>query len=144
MRSNNYKSVLKHAGLAASVLLLASGAAFGQQQVSLSAGFATAYPSGTPMWGYTCGTAVSGSTATCTALNKAVAAGTAGGGAPAPPPSTGPPRRGMQINPTKTLTFARGNNPPPPGMVGRRGAGPGTPAAPAPGPGSNNDPPAPP
>src|SRR5205807_2387624 len=30
MRSNNYKSVLKHAGLAATVLLLASGVAFGQ------------------------------------------------------------------------------------------------------------------
>ena len=29
MRSNNYKSVLKHAGLAVSVLLLASGTATG-------------------------------------------------------------------------------------------------------------------
>src|SRR2546430_10077160 len=79
MRSNNYKSVLKHAGLAASVLPLASGAAFAQQQVSLTAAPATAtMPDGTavPMWGYTCGTLPTGttSTATCTALNKAVAA----------------------------------------------------------------------
>src|SRR5438105_13704779 len=75
MRSNNYKSVLKHAGLAATVLLLASGVAFGQQTVNLSVGPATAtLPDGTavPMWGYTCGTAVTGSTATCTALNPAV------------------------------------------------------------------------
>src|SRR5947208_419500 len=59
MRSNNYKSVLKHAGLAATVLLLASGAAFGQ--VSLTAGPTTAtLPDGAavPMWGYTCGAAV--------------------------------------------------------------------------------------
>ena len=65
MRSNNYKSVRKHAGLAASVLLLASGAAFGQQQINLAAGSAVAtMPDGTfvPMWGYTCGPAVAGST----------------------------------------------------------------------------------
>ena len=47
MRSNNYKSVLKHAGLAASILLLGSGAAFAQQQVNLAAGPATAAPGGT-------------------------------------------------------------------------------------------------
>jgi len=61
MRSNNYKSVRQHAGLAASVLLLASGAAFGQQQINLSAGLSGAtMPDGTfvPMWGYTCGAAV--------------------------------------------------------------------------------------
>src|SRR5207253_2251773 len=78
MRSNNYKSVLKHAGLAASVLLLASGAAFAQQQVNLTAAPATAtMPDGTavPMWGYSCdATQVAGTTASCTALNKAVAA----------------------------------------------------------------------
>ena len=68
MRSNNYKSVLKHAGLAASVLLLASGAAFAQQQVNLSVGAASAIlPNGStvPMWGYSCGTVVSLSTASC-------------------------------------------------------------------------------
>src|SRR2546430_10889073 len=63
MHSNNYKSVLKHARLAASVLLLASGTAFAQQQVSLTAAPATAtMPDGTavPMWGYTCGTLPTG------------------------------------------------------------------------------------
>src|SRR6266480_7851322 len=77
MRSNNYKSVLKHAGLAASVLLLASGAAFAQQQINLSAGPVTAAPGGTPvpMWGYSCdATQVAGSTATCAPLNPAAAA----------------------------------------------------------------------
>jgi len=126
MRSNNYKSVLKHAGLAASVLLLASGAAFGQQQVSLSAGFATAYPSGTPMWGYTCGTAVSGSTATCTALNKAVAAGTAAAGTWSPVVITVPTGQDLQINLTNTLTFAGGNIPTSLVIVGQLGAGLGT------------------
>jgi len=61
MRSKNHKSVLKYAGLAASVLLLASGAAVAQ--VNLTAGPAIAtLPDGTavPMWGYTCG-AVTGS-----------------------------------------------------------------------------------
>src|SRR5438105_1174558 len=126
MRSNNYKSVLKHAGLAASVLLLASGAAFAQQQVSLSAGFATAYPSGTPMWGYTCGTAVSGSTATCTALNKAVAAGTAAAGTWSPVVITVPTGQDLQINLTNTLTFAGGNIPTSLVIVGQFGAGLGT------------------
>src|SRR3979490_1207057 len=80
MRSNNYKSVLKHAGLAASVLLLASGAAFAQQQVNLTAGSIVAtMPDGTfvPMWGYSCDAIqVAGSTATCAPLTPvAVTAG---------------------------------------------------------------------
>src|SRR5207244_4908783 len=79
MRSNNYKSVLKHAGLAATVLLLASGAAFAQQQVNLTAAAAMAsLPDGTAvhMWGYTCGAGSTG----CAPLN-AVAA-TAGAWSP--------------------------------------------------------------
>src|SRR2546430_10039854 len=81
MRSNNYKSVLKHAGLAASVLLLASGAAFAQQQINLTAGpTSLTLPDGSvvPMWGYTCdATQVTGSTATCRALNPNAPAATA-------------------------------------------------------------------
>src|SRR5947208_9839346 len=129
MRSNNYKSVLKHAGLAASVLLLASGAAFAQQQVSLSAGFATAYPSGTPMWGYTCGTAISGSTATCTALNKAVAAGTAAAGTWSPVVITVPTGQDLQITLTNNLAFAGGNIPTSLVIVGQLGGGLGTPGS---------------
>ncbi len=74
MRNNPFKSLLVRSGLAASALLLACGASFAQQQVNLSAGPATAtLPDGTavPMWGYSCGAAVAGSSATCASLNKA-------------------------------------------------------------------------
>src|SRR5215471_14290617 len=74
MRFYNSKSTLISSGLA-SALLLASGAVFGQ--VNLTAGPAnTALPDGrtVPMWGYSCGTAVTGSTATCAALNPTAAA----------------------------------------------------------------------
>src|SRR6266852_3026230 len=72
MRSNTFKSLVK-SGLAASALLLA-GAAFGQQQINLSAGpLNAALPDGSvvPMWGYSCGLLATGSTATCAASNPA-------------------------------------------------------------------------
>ncbi|HSS23446.1 MAG TPA: hypothetical protein VLL82_03340, partial [Mycobacterium sp.] len=72
MRSNMLKAALIKSGLAASVLLLASGASFGQ--VNLTAGPTTlTLPDGNvvPMWGYSCGTLVSAATATCRALNPA-------------------------------------------------------------------------
>src|SRR5256884_55256 len=121
MRSNNYKSVLKHAGLAVSVLLLGSGAAFAQQQVNLTAAPATAtMPDGAavPMWGYTCGTLPTGttSTATCTALNKAVAAAalttTPLVGVWSPVVITVPTGQTLQINLTNSLSFANGNTVP--------------------------------
>src|SRR5438874_717173 len=121
MRSNNYKSVLKHAGLAASVLLLASGAAFAQQQGSRTTAPATAtMPDGTavPMWGYTCGTLPTGttSTATCTALNKAVAAAaltpTPLLGVWSPVVITVPTGQTLQINLTNSLSFLNGNTVP--------------------------------
>src|SRR6266513_1398921 len=119
MRSNNYKSVLKHAGLAASVLLLASGAAFAQQQVNLTAAPATAtMPDGSavPMWGYSCGTLASGSTATCTALNKAVAAAalttTPLVGVWSPVVITVPTGQTLTINLTNSLSFLNGNTVP--------------------------------
>src|ERR1700756_4155904 len=74
MRSVNFKTAMLKSALAASVLLLAGGAALGQQQVNLTAGPAvTTLPDGTvvPMWGYSCGTAATGSTATCAKLNPA-------------------------------------------------------------------------
>ena len=77
MRSNYLKATLKTAVLAATVLLLGAGLAFAQQQVNLTAGPATAtLPDGStvPMWGYSCGAAVTGSTATCAALNPSAAA----------------------------------------------------------------------
>src|SRR5882757_533936 len=146
MRSNNYKSVLKHAGLAASVLLLASGAAFAQQQVALTAGPSTAtLPDGTavPMWGYSCGTAVSGSTATCTALNKAVAAAalttTPLVGVWSPVVITVPTGQTLQINLTNSLSFLNGNTVPTSVViVGQLGGGLGTGATSTPSPDHTN------
>ncbi|TLZ22795.1 MAG: hypothetical protein E6K29_19020, partial [Gammaproteobacteria bacterium] len=127
MRSNNYKSVLKHAGLAATVLLLASGAAFGQ--VSLTAGPTTAtLPDGAavPMWGYTCGAAVTGNIGTCTALNPAVQAGTAPAGTWSPVVITVPTGQNLTINLTNSLTFAGGSIPTSLVIVGQLGGGLGT------------------
>src|ERR1700681_1472013 len=75
MRSVNFKTALLKSALAPSVLLLAGGTAIAQQQVNLTARTATTtLPDGTvvPMWNYLCGAAVTGSTASCTALNPAV------------------------------------------------------------------------
>jgi hypothetical protein len=75
MRSNSFKPSLTRSALAASVLLLASAASFAQttpQQVNLTAApTSVTLPDGSvvPMWGYFCGTAATGSTATCAALN---------------------------------------------------------------------------
>ena len=83
MLPNNFKASLIKAGLAASVLLLASGTSFAQttpQQLNLTAAPSTlTMPDGAvvPMWGYFCNaTQVSGSTAGCAALNTLAAAGT--------------------------------------------------------------------
>src|SRR5256885_6209988 len=148
MRSNNYKSVLKHARLAASVLLLASGTAFAQQQVSLTAAPATAtMPDGTavPMWGYTCGTLPTGttSTATCTALNKAVAAAaltpTPLVGVWSPVVITVPTGQTLQINLTNSLSFLNGNTVPTSlVIVGQLGGGLGTGATSTPSPDHTN------
>ncbi len=76
MHFNRLKSTLKIAVQAVTALLLGAGWAAGQQQVSLTAGpTSITLPDGTsvPMWGYSCGTAVSGSTATCAKLNSAAA-----------------------------------------------------------------------
>jgi len=72
MRSHTCKSLLLKSSLAVSLLLFGSGAALAQQQVNLTAGPSTiVMPDGftVPMWGYTCGGAVTGSTATCVPLN---------------------------------------------------------------------------
>jgi hypothetical protein len=120
--------------LSASLLLLGSGAASAQQQINLTAGPATAtLPDGTtvPMWGYTCGTKVTGSLATCFALNAAAAAP-----APATPWSpvviTVPSGQDLRINLTNQLSFPTGtgspNNAVPTSLVivGQVGGGLGT------------------
>jgi len=66
------KATLKAAAVASLLFLFAAVAAFGQQQINLTAApTTTTLPDGTtePMWGYFCGSAVTGSTATCAALN---------------------------------------------------------------------------
>jgi FtsP/CotA-like multicopper oxidase with cupredoxin domain len=77
MRFNTFKSLLIKSGLAASVLLLASGASFAQS-VSLTAGATTTtLPDGSvvPMWGYSC-SAAAVAPATCVSLNTKAAVGT--------------------------------------------------------------------
>src|SRR5438874_1093225 len=135
MRSNNYKSVLKHAGLAASVLLLASGAALAQQQVNLSAGPVTAAPGGTPvpMWGYSCagvtGTALATGSPTCSALNAAantITPNTTSTTVWSPVVITVPTGQDLTISLTNNLTFAGGNIPTSLVIVGQLGGGLGT------------------
>lgn len=73
MRPNFLKAILPIAIFQAAVLLLGAGTAGAQQQVNLTAGPATiTLPDGSavPMWGYSCGAIVTGSTATCAKLNK--------------------------------------------------------------------------
>jgi len=106
MRTNHLKATLKAAVPVVSLLLLGSVAGFGQQQINLTAGLATAtMPDGSevPMWGYSCGAVVTGSTATCRALNPA--ATTAAVWSPVvitvPTGATG----GLTINLTNNLSF---------------------------------------
>src|SRR5215472_15238385 len=68
------KATLKAAAAVCVLLVFAAVAGFGQQTINLTAApTTTTMPDGTvvPMWGYFCGTAVTGSTATCAALNPA-------------------------------------------------------------------------
>ena len=76
IRINDSKSetTRKGAVLASALLFFAAATGFGQQPINLSAGPATTtMPDGTvvPMWGYSCGAAISGSTATCAPLSGA-------------------------------------------------------------------------
>ena len=103
MRSNSLKQTLKTAVLAATILLLGVSAALAQQQVSLTAAPGTlTLPDGSavPMWGYACGTAVTGSTATCAKLNL-----TAPVNGWSPVVITVPTGQDLQINLTNLLTF---------------------------------------
>jgi hypothetical protein len=103
MRSTNLKSILKTAMLALAGLLLTASASSAQQVINLTAGPATAtLPDGSavPMWGYTCGTVATGSTATCAALNKTTTAGVW-----SPVIITVPTGQGLTINLTNGLSF---------------------------------------
>src|SRR5579864_3329598 len=76
MRARNLQATLKASALVVGLFLFGTVVAFGQQQVNLSVTpTTTTLPDGTtvPMWGYFCGTAVTGSTATCGPLNPSSA-----------------------------------------------------------------------
>ena len=124
MRSN-YLKTLKTAVLAISVLLLGVSVSVAQQQINLTAGpTAITLSDGTsvPMWGYTCGAVVSGSTATCAKSNPAATGWS-------PVVITVPTGQGLQINLTNNLSFANGNSVPTSlTIVGQLGGGLGTPA----------------
>src|SRR6266478_5328373 len=115
MRFNHLKATLKSAVLTVTVLLLGAGVAVAQQQVNLTAAPATTtLPDGTlvPMWGYSCGGAVTGSTATCAALNPASLATTTTAATWSPVVITVPTGQGLTINLTNSLSFLNGNSVP--------------------------------
>ena len=106
MYMNSLKAIVKTAARGAAVLLLAAGAASAQQQINLTAGPVTAtLPDGNavPMWGYSCGATVSGSTATCAPLKKSLVAGQW-----SPVVITVPTGQALTINLTNSLSFAAG------------------------------------
>src|SRR6516165_408627 len=76
MRIQTVKATLNATLRVAALFLLAAAAAFGQQVVNLTAApTSVTLPDGStvPMWGYSCGTLVTGSTATCALLNPLAA-----------------------------------------------------------------------
>src|SRR5437763_9478268 len=112
MLFNDLKICLKTAVLLTAFLLLGAGRVVAQQQVNLTAGpTTTTLPDGTvvPMWGYSCGTAVTGATATCLPLNpNAPAATTTTPAGWSPVVITVPTGQILQINLTNSLTFTAG------------------------------------
>src|SRR5437588_5144651 len=136
MRSNDLKTCLKTAVLLTAVLLLGAGRVIAQQQVNLTAGPTTiTLPDGStvPMWGYSCGTAVTSSTATCAKLNPLATAWS-------PVVITVPTGQSLTINLTNNLSFLPAGSSSANGVptslviVGQLGAGLGTTATSAPSP----------
>jgi len=130
MRFNYPKATLKTAVLAVLVLLLGASWAVAQQQINLTAGPATlTMPDGSvvPMWGYSCGAVVAGSTATCAKLNPS-----AGGWSPVI--ITVPTGQSLTINLTNNLTFGTNSVPTSLTIVGQLGGGLGTTATSTPSP----------
>jgi len=131
MRINSLKAIAKTAARGAAVLLIGAGMAAAQQQVNLTAARTNVtLPDGSlvPMWGYSCGAAISGSTATCAALNP---------NAPAAAPVITPATPGwspvvITIPSGQDLTIGLTNNlsvPTSLTIVGQLGGGLGTPVA---------------
>src|SRR5580765_543622 len=135
MRSNFVKT-LKTAVLAISVLLLGASVSFAQQAVNITAAGANLIlPDGSsvPMWGYSCGTAVVGSSATCAKSNPAAAGWS-------PVVITVPTGQDLQINLTNNLSFGSTPNTIPTSLVivGQLGGGLGNSATSTPSPDHSN------
>ncbi|HUO94925.1 MAG TPA: choice-of-anchor Q domain-containing protein [Steroidobacteraceae bacterium] len=133
MRTNKYTSAAIKSVVAASILLLGTGAAMAEVTVNLTAAPASgAMPDGTsvPMWGYSCAT---GST-NCAPLIATPAAGQW-----SPVIITVPSGQDLTINLTNSLSFANGNTVPTSlVIVGQLGAGLGTGATSTPSPDHSN------
>jgi hypothetical protein len=135
MRLNLLKANLTQAILGATVLLLGADVTAAQQQVNLFAGPANAVlPDGSsvPMWGYSCGAAVSGSTATCAASNANA------NGSWSPVVITVPSGQDLTINLTNNLTFGANSVPTSLVILGQLGGGLGTTATSTPSPDHSN------
>lgn len=106
MRANTMKSSLIKLGLAASMLLLGSGVSLADTVNLTAAPTQAVLPDGqtVPMWGYSCGAVVSGSTATCAASNPNSGANWS------PVVITIPSGTSLTINLTNNLSFS--TNPP--------------------------------
>src|SRR6266705_2871401 len=130
MRTNNMKAILKAALRVVCILPFAAVVAFGQQTVNPTAGPTTVtLPDGStvPMWGYSCGLAVTGGTATCALLNPAAAATATAAATWSPVVITVPTGQGLTINLTNNLSFLNGNKVPTSlVIVGQLGGGLGT------------------
>jgi hypothetical protein len=140
MRMNNIKAILKAATLAAAALLLTATVSFAQQVVNMTAApTTTTLPDGTtvPMWGYSCGAAVAGSTAACAKLSPAATGWS-------PVVITVPTGQSLTINLTNNLSFlpvgsSTANTVPTSVMiVGQLGGGLGTTATSTPSPDHTN------
>jgi Bacterial Ig domain len=137
MRLNYLKAILRTAVHGATVLLLGAGVAGAQQVVNLTAAPTTAtLPDGSavPMWGYSCGAIVTGSTAACAAANPNAAGGWS------PVILTVPTGQTLQINLTNGLTFPTSGTTLPTSLVivGQLGGGLGTSATSTPSPDHTN------
>src|SRR5437016_6690125 len=132
MRTNNMKAILKAALRVVCILPFAAVVAFGQQTVNLTAGPTTVtLPDGStvPMWGYSCGLAVTGGTATCALLNPLAAATTTTAATWSPVVITVPyvaTGTSLTINLTNSLTFGANSVPTSLLIVGQLDTGLGT------------------
>src|ERR1700756_2919353 len=119
MRFTHSNKTVRTVLLAVCILLLGASRTVAQQQVNLIAGPSSiTLPDGSlmPMWGYTCGAAVAGSTATCAKLNPSATGWS-------PVVITVTTGQSLQINLTNNLTFSGASIPTSLTITGQLGGG---------------------